>query len=158
MKSPCLSGSLVLNEGCSRLLLLIVIALAGFGCINGDPWRNPGPRATFEEFLLFQMKGERALAFDLISPEDRTVLETDRSDVTARIGVGLLTEPWQSLWIRRVDTPFQLSKIEQPETFDVQPKDGQRVTMRLLYRDGAEGEATMVWRAPRWYVHLGLDT
>ena len=146
------------RTGLSSLLLLLILTLvlSGFSCTSTEPWRNPGPRATFEEFLLLQMKGERTLAFDFIAPEDRAVLERDRVDARERIGEGVMLEPWQSLWIRRMDTPFQLSKIEKTDSLEERPNDGHRVSLRLIYRDGGEGEATMIWHEPRWYVYLAL--
>lgn len=142
----------------TALLALILIGLVGpTGCDRGQTWDNPGPKATYQDFLMHWFKNDRSGAFEMIAAEDRRVLEEPRDELAEHMEREDLPEPGQMLVAGRVDNPYDIKSIEVKPKLESKPDEGDRVTLELTYQDGRSGEATMVWQGDGWYVDLPLE-
>ncbi|MBA2663468.1 MAG: hypothetical protein H0U74_14365 [Bradymonadaceae bacterium] len=65
-----------------------------------------------------------------------------------------LPEPHEWLVAGRVDSPFELRRVEIDPPLGGAPAEGQRITLKLQYHDERSGQATMVWSGTRWHVAL----
>ena len=140
------------------LLALALFGLVGLaGCEQEQSWDNPGPKATYQKFLMHWFKNDRSGAFELIAPEDRDLLEEPRDELAKHLSREDLPSPGQMLVAGRVDNPYDIKSIEVEPTLESKPQKGERVTLELSYQDGRSGEATMVWAGDGWYVDLPLE-
>ncbi len=118
-------------------------------------WDDPGPKRTFERFLMNWFQNNRSEAFEMLEPGDREVLTESLGLVDENLDGGT-PEPHEMLVAGRVDNPYDLARIEVDPKLKRPPEQGREVTLTLIYHDGRRGEATMVWGGERWYVDLPL--
>ncbi|MGM0555637.1 MAG: hypothetical protein ACQEVA_04575 [Myxococcota bacterium] len=122
------------------------------GC--GKPWQDPGPDDTFETFLLDLYSGNRQAAFDALRQQDRERLTKALEELEGEVPEDALPDRTQMLVTGRVDNPYDFKDIEYEEEFDQEPKEGTVVKLQLVYHDGREGQARVIWGGDRWYVDL----
>jgi hypothetical protein len=148
------------STNCARLVIgtVLAVSLVSFaaGCSTKEAWREPGPRATFETFLMSVFRGEDEAAFAAIAPEDRDVL-TAALDEMDDLPEEARPQPHEMWVITAVDNPYDVKRVEVREELTAEPKKGARVTLDISYQDGRTGTATMVWGGERWFVDLPLD-
>ena len=139
----------------TALLALTLVALTG--CERDQKWNDPGPKATYQNFLMHWFKNDRNAAFEMIEAEDRRSLEEPRDELAEHMNREDLPEAGEMLVAGRVDNPYDIKSIEVKPKLESKPDEGDRVTLKLSYQDGRSGEATMVWQGDGWYVDLPLE-
>lgn len=137
--------------------VLAVVAALATGCQESQSWREPGPEATFEQFLMHWFKNERARAFEMIVEEDRQILTEPRDMLKARLGEDGLAKRQEMLVAGRVDNPYDIRSMEVKPPLDQKPQAGDSVTLDLKYQDGREGTAKLTWTGERWAIDLPLE-
>lgn len=136
-------------------LVGMVVGLAACSSSSKSSWDDPGPETRFEKFLMNWFRYDRKRAFEMIAPDDREVLTRSLEVVDEKIGDDVL-EPHEMLVAGRVDNPYDLERIETERELESRPEEGTVVDLSLIYHDGRNGEATMVWRDDTWFVDLPL--
>lgn len=143
------------------LAACLLAALSLSACSKGGAvsWDDPGPVQTFERFLLDWYRGAEPLSWQAIAPEDREALLKKREALKreAKLPDDAVAPPHELFIGTSVDSPYEFRKIEVVEPLKEAPKPGHRVTLKLAYLDGREGQARMVWGGDRWYVDLPLE-
>ena len=122
------------------------------GC--NKSWENPGPAATFEQFLMDLRRGRTEAAFEALAPEDRKMLTEPLEKHRDEVGEEALPKTSEMLVAGSVDSPLDFKDIEFDETLETEPEKGAVVELDLIYHDGRKGYARMVWGGERWYVDL----
>jgi hypothetical protein len=141
----------------ASVAVLAVVAALASGCQESQSWREPGPEATFEQFLMHWFKNERARAFEMIVEEDRKVLTEPRDALRKKLGEEGLAERQEMLVAGRVDNPYDIRSMEVKPPLDEKPQAGESVTLDLKYQDGREGTAKLTWTGQRWAIDLPLE-
>jgi hypothetical protein len=139
------------------MMLALAVSIAGSGCEKESTWDEPGPAASFENFLMDWYRGEYETAFETITPEDRRVLTKPLDELEGKLDAQDMPAKADMLVVGRVDNPYDIKDIDLAEPLETKPDKGQKVTLELVYHDGREGEATMIWGGDRWYVDLPLE-
>ncbi len=134
---------------------VLVLGLASCSSSPKTSWDNPGPETRFENFLMNWFRYDRKKAFEMIAPNDREVLTQSLDVVNEEIGDEVL-EPHEMLVAGRVDNPYDLERVETERDLESRPEEGTTVDLSLVYHDGRNGEATMVWKNDTWFVDLPL--
>jgi hypothetical protein len=142
---------------CACLAALLVFGAWMSGCQKSQSWREPGPKATFEQFLMHWFKNERAKAFDMIVEEDRKALTAPRGVLREKLGEEQLAERQEMLVAGRVDNPYDIRSMDLKPPLEEAPAPGQTVTLDLEYQDGREGTARLTWTGDRWAIDLPLE-
>lgn len=124
------------------------------GC-DKESWKDPGPRATFDAFLMHWFRGESDLAFELVLPADREAL-TRPLAAAADLPEADRPKPSDMLVVADIENVYDIDKMEASQTFETKPPDGQKVTLTLHHQDGTQSHAELVWSHDRWYVDLPL--
>lgn len=136
-----------------RWLLLGLMAWT-MGCGGSEPWENPGPRETFQTFLMDMWRGQTEAAYGALSPELRDALEGPLAMLGDHIEQGALPEREEMFVVARLDNPFDLHRMEIEDPVREPPEVGRRVTLKLQYHDGRTGQAALLWGGDRWYIDL----
>jgi hypothetical protein len=133
---------------------VVLVALCASGC--GKPaWEEPSPRSVFEQFLVHSLRGQSEQAWGSVDPQARERLLAARTELVGLVGeekVGLT--PAQMLVVGSVDHPMDIKRVEVVDPPSKEPAQGHILVLRLMYVDGREGEARLVWRDGRWFVKL----
>jgi hypothetical protein len=137
--------------------LCVAAALLLSGCEGNRPWLDPAPRAVFEQFLMLVLRGEDAKAWDMIAPEDREALLAARAELVAKVGEQVAGPPEAMLVVGDLDNPFDFKRVVVEDKLEQAPVEGQVVRLKLIYLDGREGIAQLVWHQERWFVDLPLE-
>lgn len=140
------------------MTLLVAGLVVGLAACNSSPessWDDPGPETRFENFLMNWFRYDREKAFEMIAPDDREVLTEPLDKVDEEIGSDVL-EPYEMLVAGRVDNPYDLERVDTNRELESRPEEGTTVELSLIYHDGRNGEATMVWKNDTWFVDLPL--
>lgn len=140
------------------MALLVAGLLLGLAACNSSPessWDDPGPETRFKNFLMNWFRYDREKAFEMIAPDDREVLTGPLDTVDEEIGDDVL-ETHEMLVAGRVDNPYDLERVETKRELESRPEEGTTVELSLIYHDGRNGEATMVWKNDTWFVDLPL--
>jgi hypothetical protein len=56
-----------------------------------------------------------------------------------------------------LDNPFDFKRVVVEDKLEQAPVEGQVVRLKLIYLDGREGIAQLVWHQERWFVDLPLE-
>ncbi len=139
------------------VVIAVMSSIGIFGCEEERTWSDPGPASTFERFLMDWYRGEYEAAFETIAPEDRKALTEPLDELEGKLDAGDLPKEADMLVVGRVDNPFDIKDIDLEDPLESAPQKGQKVTLELLYHDGRQGKATMIWGGERWYVDLPLE-
>jgi len=134
-------------------IIFIVIGVVLSSCGSGEPWQDPGPRASFEAYLLDLFRGDLEAAYQKILPADREALASAFSQL--QVSEEERPKPHESLVVAGADTPYDIRRMEV-DKFDGAPPDGYRTIVRIDYHDGRKGEVAMVWSEGQWFVDLPL--
>ncbi len=137
-----------------NLLVVLLISVVLAGCSKGNAWENPGPRESFETFLMDLWRGNRAEAFAAVWPDDQQRLMA-AGDVLAKKYPkvpGLKPEEW--LVVSRIDNPFDIRRLEIVSEASAVFEAGDRVLLEIHYYDDRVGKTEMVWGGERWFVAL----
>lgn len=138
----------------SKFVFLWFVALGLTLSACGKPWQDPGPDVAFENFLLDMYMNKRESAFEALTAEDRERLTQALEELEGDVPEDALPEQTQMLVTGRVDNPYDLKDIEFDHDLTEEPAEGERVELELVYHDGREGTAAVVWGGDRWYVDL----
>ncbi|MFU8806199.1 MAG: hypothetical protein ACNA8W_20475 [Bradymonadaceae bacterium] len=133
--------------------LIIGLALL-VGCGGSEPWERPGPRETFQTFLMDLWRGNQESAFEALRPELREVLSRPLEDLDGKLDQRAMPRPEEMLVVARLDSPFSIHRIEVDTPVRETPEVGHRVTLTLQYHDERTGQAALIWGGDRWYVDL----
>lgn len=136
--------------------IAMLLVMSACGSQETSDWDEPGPKATFESFLMNWFRYDREAAFEMIAPEDRERLAASLEMVDEEIGEETL-KAHEMLVAGRVDNPYDLERIEADPELESAPDEGTEVTLTLIYHDGRTGDATMIWGGEQWYVDLPLE-
>jgi hypothetical protein len=142
--------------GWLRCALALGAALS-MSCQGRHPWQDPGPRESFEQFLMLVLRGEDEQAWAMIEESDRQQMLRAREALVKRVGEEVAGPPSRMLVVGDLDNPYDFKRIEVVDKLESAPTEGQRVRLKLIYLDGREGSAQLVWRAKRWFVDLPLE-
>jgi hypothetical protein len=135
-------------------LFVAAASFVSFGCDEKPSWKEPGPEATFETFLMDWYRGEDEAAFASIAPDDRQRLTEPLEELEGKLDSEDLPEKVDMLVVGRVDNPYDIKDVKLEGELQSAPKEGQEVTLAITYHDGREGEARLVWGGERWFVDL----
>ncbi len=138
--------------------LAVALGLGAFGCNDTPSWKDPGPAAAFNKFLMDWFTGDRDAAFEAIAPADRKILTAPLGKLRSEVGNDDAPDKSDMIVRGHVDSPYTIKDIELHTPLNSAPHDGQTVRLDLTYYDGHTGTATMVWQGKRWYVDLPLQT
>lgn len=136
-------------------LTLFLTSLGAAGCDEPEPWKTPGPKDVFDQFLIHWFRGEAEIAFDYVLPADRDALTAPLSD--PKLPAEMRPEPHEMLVVAEIENVYDIDKMEVSQTFDTAPPEGQRVTLTLHHQDGSTSDADLVWSEGRWYVDLPIE-
>jgi len=137
-------------------LVGLLLCLSLVACDTGPDWNDPGPRDTFQTFLLNWYRGDRVKAFAAILPADREVLTKPLSEL-GEVPDAARPKADEMLVVASIDNPYDIDRMEVTPKLEGPPKEGKRVALKLFYQDGTTGQAHMVWGGDRWYVDLPLE-
>lgn len=137
-------------------LVAVLVSIVSLGCEQERSWKQPGPEASFENFLMDWYRGEYDRAFGTIVAEDRERLTAPLADLEGKVDKKNLPEESEMLVVGRVDNPYDIKDIELDEPLESEPDKGQKVNLVLKYHDGRTGSATVVWGGEKWFVDLPL--
>jgi hypothetical protein len=140
-----------------RIMSLCALASALIGCEGKQPWREPGPREVFEQFLMLVLRGEDAAAWAMIAPADREALLKAREELVKRVGEEVAGPPERMLVVGDLDNEYDFKRIEVMDKLEQAPAEGQVIKLKLVYLDGREGYAQLIWQQERWFVDLPLE-
>ena len=128
------------------------------GCNNVEqPWKEPGPKDTFDAFLMHWYRGEGEKAFEYVLPADQEALKAPLAAVSD-LPETERPKPWEMLVVAEIVNVYDIGKMEVSESFDTEPTQGQQVTLTLHHQDGTKSNAQLVWSSGRWYVDLPLPS
>lgn len=136
-------------------ILAVILLLGTVGCSQSS-WDNPGPRETFENFLISRSQNDTEAMFNHIWKEDRETLKSSVESLE-NIPENVRPAPHEMLVVAGMDHPYDIERTRLQDKIDGEPSEGQRVVIELFYLDGREGQATMIWGGDGWYVDLPLE-
>ncbi len=131
-------------------LVLVCASLFFAGCSK----ETPGPKESFEAFVMDLWRGERASAFEAVWPEDRQRLMASSEELRQKLPELPPMEAEEWLVVGRVDNPYDIRRLEVVSGASASYERGDRVTVEIQYFDDRKGQVEMVWGGDRWYVAL----
>jgi hypothetical protein len=138
------------------LIAGLAMMVSGASCRESSTWDDPGPKATFRQYLMHWFHGESREAFEMIAPDDRERLTRPLDVLRERLDDGALPEEHEMLIAGRIDNPYDIKSMQASPTLESRPEPGTKVTLELEYHDQRTGRADVVWRDGQWYVDLPL--
>ena len=135
---------------------VLLLVLVSFSACNDTSWDAPGPRESFELFLLDLFKGESEKAFEKIDPDDRKTLIAGRKGLEG-LSEEQMPADHEMLVIAGFDNPYDIKKMSLDTPLETKPKAGETVDITLHYRDGRSGKVRMKWGGTQWFVDLPLE-
>ena len=138
-----------------RIFSLTTLMVFAIACSQAR-WDDPGPRETFENFLIAESQGDIETVFAMIWKEDREVLKA-RADALEGVPESVRPAAHEMLVIAGMDHPYDIERTRLAKKIESEPETGQQVVVELFYMDGREGKATMIWGGDGWYVDLPLE-